>query len=301
MPYPGAQGPYPGPPAGPPGPPPAYYARAPYPQPYLNYAPGYAPAPMNDGRAMTSLVLGLLSIFCFGILTGIPAIVLGIASRKTIERSGGALGGSGMAIGGIVTGSLGTAVTLLYVIFFGIGMYSATHAASIGGVSTLPTVATPGTFPAPAPTVPTTTSFGKIRVTDLHRAHDTLQGQLAAEFARASAEGHTVLVETSATWCSACKEFASQLHEPAMQRALENVDIVRVDVDEFAAEMGGLHMSVDAVPFFFKIDSTARATDAVSGDEWDDNTAANMAPVLGAFVKGTLTKRRHPSPIGTTL
>jgi len=262
---------------------------------------------MNDSKASTSLVLGILSIMCFGILTGIPAIVLGLMSRKSIQQSGGALGGGGMAVGGIVTGSIGTAVTLLYFVFFAVGMYSATHAASSlsaggGGALTLPTVTAPtATAPPAAEAAPTTTRFGKIRVTDLHRASVTLQGQLEDEVRRASAEGHTVLVETSASWCSSCKEFAAALPDPAMQRALDKVDIVRVDVDEFATEIGQLQMSAPAVPFFFKVDSTARATDAVSGDEWDDNTAKNMAPVLGAFVRGTLTKRRHPSPIGTTL
>ncbi|MEO8874977.1 MAG: hypothetical protein ABI461_05270, partial [Polyangiaceae bacterium] len=71
--------------------------------------------------------------------------------------------------------------------------------------------------------------------------------------------------------------------------------------DEFGSELAALKMETNAIPFFFKIDSAAHATDAISGDEWDENIATNEAPVLGAFAKGTLKKRRHPSPLGTSL
>jgi hypothetical protein len=59
-------------------------------------------------------------------------------------------------------------------------------------------------------------------------------------------------------------------------------------------------MQTNAIPYFYKIDSAAHATDSISGDEWDENTPANEAPVLGAFAKGTLKKRRHPSPASGT-
>jgi hypothetical protein len=59
-------------------------------------------------------------------------------------------------------------------------------------------------------------------------------------------------------------------------------------------------MYTASVPFFFKVDASARPTDSISGDEWDDNTAANMAPVLESFLRGTLAKpRKHAnSPSG---
>ena len=55
------------------------------------------------------------------------------------------------------------------------------------------------------------------------------------------------------------------------------------------------------MPYFYRVDASARPTDALSADEWDDNTAQNMAPVLEAFVSGTLRQRKHPSPLGTEL
>jgi len=59
------------------------------------------PIVKTSGLAITSLVLGILSPFTFGI-TIIPAIVLGIISLVTIEKSGGKLTGRAFAVLGIV-------------------------------------------------------------------------------------------------------------------------------------------------------------------------------------------------------
>jgi uncharacterized membrane protein len=61
--------------------------------------------------AITSLVLGISSFFCW-IITGLPALILGIVSLVQINRSGGRLKGEGMAIAGIVTGSISTLFVL---------------------------------------------------------------------------------------------------------------------------------------------------------------------------------------------
>ena len=60
----------------------------------------------TSGKAVAALVLGLLS-FCASILTGIPAIIYGILSLQDIGRSKGRLRGSGLAVTGIVLGTLG--------------------------------------------------------------------------------------------------------------------------------------------------------------------------------------------------
>jgi hypothetical protein len=86
-----------------------------------------------------------------------------------------------------------------------------------------------------------------------------------------------------------------------MQGALANVELVRIDIDDFRGELMLQKMFEKTVPWFYKVDSTARPTDAISADEWDENVAENMAPVLKAFADGTLTKRRNASQIGTPL
>jgi hypothetical protein len=63
--------------------------------------------------AIWSLVLGVLSLMCFGMLTGVPAIICGHVAQYRIKQSGGSLGGSGLSIGGLVTGYIGTLLTTL--------------------------------------------------------------------------------------------------------------------------------------------------------------------------------------------
>ena len=89
-------------------------------------SPGQAPAPatpsspsvQNDGTAVASLVLGILSLICFGILTAIPAIITGHISLGKIKRSGDTLGGKGMAIAGLVMGYITIALTAMAALMF---------------------------------------------------------------------------------------------------------------------------------------------------------------------------------------
>lgn len=77
------------------------------------YQPPYpqeAPAAQGKGLAVASLILGIVSFFCFAIITGILAIVFG-----SIAKSKGYRGG--LATGGIVCGIIGVALWLLMIIF----------------------------------------------------------------------------------------------------------------------------------------------------------------------------------------
>jgi hypothetical protein len=80
---------------------------------------GYAVPKRSDGMAIASLVTGITSIFCCGLITGIPAIILGLLARNRITRSSGALGGGGMATAGVILGFAGS-VIWVFVAAFGI-------------------------------------------------------------------------------------------------------------------------------------------------------------------------------------
>lgn len=67
-----------------------------------------APQPSND-LAIGSMILGLISFTGFGIVTGVPAIIMGIIALKKP-------GGRGFSITGIIAGSIATALTLLAII-----------------------------------------------------------------------------------------------------------------------------------------------------------------------------------------
>jgi len=72
-------------------------------------------APKTCGLAIWSLVLGILSFFCFSLFSAIPGVICGHKALTRIKSSGGALTGEGMAIGGLVTGYLGIAWALFVI------------------------------------------------------------------------------------------------------------------------------------------------------------------------------------------
>jgi hypothetical protein len=73
------------------------------PQTFMPVAP---PPPGTNGKAIGSMVCGVLCTMTFGV-TGIPAVVLGHMARTEIRRTGEQ--GDGFAIAGLVLGWLSTA------------------------------------------------------------------------------------------------------------------------------------------------------------------------------------------------
>jgi hypothetical protein len=67
----------------------------------------------KHGLAVTSFVLGLLSVFCLGILAGIPAIITGHMAHNRARRQPGVYGGAGFAITGFILGYLSVIVTII--------------------------------------------------------------------------------------------------------------------------------------------------------------------------------------------
>lgn len=76
---------------------------------------GYPPQPKTSGLAIWSLVLGILSITCFSIFSGIPGVICGHKALSKIKNSGGALAGQGLAIAGLVTGYLGILWAVIFI------------------------------------------------------------------------------------------------------------------------------------------------------------------------------------------
>jgi hypothetical protein len=76
------------------------------------------PQPTRKGLAITSLVLGIISVPTLGLLAvgAIVAVALGAVALKKINKEPAIYGGKGMAIAGIITG----VVSLLLIAVFGI-------------------------------------------------------------------------------------------------------------------------------------------------------------------------------------
>jgi hypothetical protein len=253
--------------------------------------PGWPPeapaSPPGAGRARetkaaASLALGVLSVagavFGVGLSLGLPAIVLGVLANREIRRSGTA--GNGLATAGIFLGAVGS---VLFVVWVGV------VAAAIGW-NPMPVAAR-----APSPSAMAATSAtlgGRPQVVDLHTSGGALRSQLVTQASSAQQKGEAILVETSAKSCDPCSEIELAVPDPTVQDALSKVRLLRVDVAEFRTELAGLRMNEPTVPWFYLLDTRGQPRDAISADEWDDNDAENIAPVLGAFVHGKLQPRR---------
>jgi hypothetical protein len=70
--------------------------------------------------AIVSLVTGILSIICCGLLglpLGIAGLVTGFLAKKQIQESGGVQGGDPLALAGMITGGIGVVLSILTLIF----------------------------------------------------------------------------------------------------------------------------------------------------------------------------------------
>jgi len=81
----------------------------------MTETPGYQTPPKNSGPAIWSLVLGILSLVCCSIFAAIPGVICVHKALSRIKRAGGAITGQGLAIGGLVTGYIGIALSLIMV------------------------------------------------------------------------------------------------------------------------------------------------------------------------------------------
>jgi hypothetical protein len=268
----------------PPQPPPPGW----YPAPQGRPEPGQGrPGGTRETKAAASLALGVLSVagtICgVGLSLGLPAIVLGALAHRDIRRSGGAVTGGGLATAGILLGSIGS---FLFVVWLGVVAY-AVMGTGAPGASLAPRLSDGPPGVAAKSLMP-----GHAAVVELHPGGGTLRTQLVAHATAARRAGQTVLVETTMKACDPCAEIDRAAPEPGIQQALSDVRWIRIDVSEFRSELAGLRMNEPTVPWFYLLDARGQPRDAISADEWDDNDAENIAPVLGAFVHGRLQPRR---------
>jgi hypothetical protein len=78
-------------------------------------AVAYVPDPRKRGIAVTSLVLGILSLTCFGMLTGVPAIIFGHSAHGRARKFPAQYAGGGMAMAGFILGYISIPLSLILV------------------------------------------------------------------------------------------------------------------------------------------------------------------------------------------
>jgi len=87
----------------------------------MSQPPGYEPGtPMpkkkTPGIAIASLVCGILSWVCLGLLAAIPAVITGHLALGRIKRAAGALAGRGLAIAGLILGYTSIVVQIAVIV-----------------------------------------------------------------------------------------------------------------------------------------------------------------------------------------
>jgi Domain of unknown function (DUF4190) len=93
--------------------------------------PGAGAPASNNGKAVTALVVGIVSVilslscFCSPLgLIGIVSIVLGRSAQREIQGSGGTQSGDGMARAGFILGIIATAIGAIFAVLWIIAIAS---------------------------------------------------------------------------------------------------------------------------------------------------------------------------------
>jgi len=66
--------------------------------------------PRRSGKALASVICGVLGLFLIPLVLPVAAIVLGVMARREIENGHGRVTGIGMAMAGILLGVTGVAI-----------------------------------------------------------------------------------------------------------------------------------------------------------------------------------------------
>jgi len=145
------------------------------------------------------------------------------------------------------------------------------------------------------PKTTTTKQIGRVPVVDLGTQDThTLEESLRAERAAAAGEHRTLLVMLVRYDFAQHLEIEAALADPRVQEALGEVRIVRADERFHDKELTALGFPSKIAPTLCLLGPDLRPRDVIDGREWDDDTAENIAPVIGAFLRGTYKKRRQP-------
>ncbi len=267
--------------------------------------------------AVTALVLAVGSyVLCaFGPIAAVAAIALGVGAVREVRRAEGRVSGAALGLAAVVLGALNLVASAALLVAFVIRAdqpASPPVVVAAPPLAPLPPVARPSPTPPPGGeggqmtvhTEVTEVRVGKVTLVDVPAKVESLATALQAQREAALREkqtlvlfttrGHTPAVDDA--YCRPCLSIAAVLPEPQMQAALERVRLVRVDVSELREEVEALRVPTGKIPGFYLLGPTFEAEDGITGAEWDDDTSANAAPVLSAFVRKKLpaVKRKEP-------
>lgn len=259
--------------------------------------------------AITAVVAPLI----LGPLGAIAGIVFGWSARRAIREAG-----PGRARGTVLA-AVGLALGVLTSVLWGAGLcyllWNLRHPAESAPLASADLTHPQALFQrpihpgsetavvdpaAPIPRgawAPKTTAIhreGAITLVDVGAAVISLGDLLAKERAQAAGAGESVVVMTTGARCDSCRSVDAALRDPLMQAALAKVRLVRVDIGIFAEDLALLKIPGDKIPGFYLPSLELIPRDGINSGEWSEDVARNIAPVLGAFVRGKYEARREP-------
>ena len=261
--------------------------------------------------ALAGVVSGLLGFTCAPGVGGILALVLGWTAHQELRPSSGAPSSKRaerLALGAL---GLGTANVVFVAVALSAGAVAFDAAPSTRDVAIERTPAfdrgasrDPGGAFADRPSSAEprhhtegsslrSSRIGQIELVDVATNVDSLSGELARQTRIARKDGSRLLLWVSAPDCAPCKGVASALSDRRLQHALEHTRVVRVNRDDFAAELDAIGIPFQAIPGFALLDAEIRPVDYLDGGEWDEDVPHNIAPVLAGFMRGNYNTRRR--------
>jgi|GEM_PF-3497125 len=113
-------------------------------------------------------------------------------------------------------------------------------------------------------------------------AAQPLQELINAEYAA----GRKPVVYFTAEWAPPCKLFEKSLKDQRLKDALAEATLIMLDIDTDSEKEG--HASahnVRAVPSFLRLDKDGKLIKRMTGNDWEADTPAKIAPVVRSFVQ----------------
>lgn len=131
-----------------------------------------------------------------------------------------------------------------------------------------------------------------ITVVELSPSQGKLSDLLKGEVARSTRLGRTPFVEIGAEWCGQCRELKQYASDRRMIDAFTGTYIIRLDLDAWKDQLSPLGFDVSAVPVFFTVDSTGKASGvSFTTDPLGANTPEHVAAPLQKFFHEHLRKK----------
>jgi hypothetical protein len=139
-----------------------------------------------------------------------------------------------------------------------------------------------------------TRSIGHLLLTDLGNGVGSLSIALEEQAQLAYQQHRTPVLWLVASDCNECSSMARALDTPAVQRSLGRSSLIRVDAEQFGAELSELDIVVGPLPGFALISPNGTPMDYLHAGEWSAAPLELMAPLLENFVNRRPMQRRFP-------